>query len=56
MAENTPTEKDETPKAAEAPTVADPSNPGESAEEVIELDDELVQAVSGGILFPVFAK
>jgi hypothetical protein len=48
MAENKTTEKDETPRAAEAPTVADPSNPGEPADEAIELDDTQVQAISGG--------
>jgi hypothetical protein len=48
MAENKPTEKDETPRAAGAPTVADPSTPGEPAEEMIELDDQQVQAISGG--------
>jgi hypothetical protein len=47
MTENKTTEKDETPRAG-APTVADTLNPGEPAEEAIELDDQQVQAISGG--------
>ena len=48
MTENKPTEKDETPKAAGAPTVADPSNPDKPTDEAMELDDEQAQAISGG--------
>jgi hypothetical protein len=51
MTEDKTTGKDETPRAAATPTVADPSTPSEPAEEMIELDEEQVQGISGGTTY-----